>query len=43
MSVCYLVKVAPGVKLMGFNVEKPHREGQRRDVTCPEWFIICWE
>lgn len=25
MSVCYLVKVAPGVKLMGSNVE---REGQ---------------
>lgn len=32
MSVCYLVKVAPGVELMGFNVEKPHREGQGGDL-----------
>lgn len=31
MSVCYLVKVAAGVKLMGFNVERAHREGQRGD------------
>lgn len=29
MAVCYLVKVAPGAKLMGFTVKKPHREGQR--------------
>lgn len=29
MSVCYLVKVAPGVTLMGFNVERRCWEGQR--------------
>lgn len=32
MSVCYLVKVARGAKLMGFNVENPHREVQRGDL-----------
>lgn len=26
-------------KLMGFKVEKPHREG----ILCPERLIICWE
>lgn len=28
MGVCYLVKVTPGVKLMG----EPHSEGQRADL-----------